>query len=185
MFDYKERVEGIFNNFAGAYDNIWEKRMTLFTDMLIRDVQVPENPMVLDVGCGTGLLFKHLLNKVKSTVGVDISRGLLGEARKRMHDRQDISLVQADADNLPFKEKAFNSVFAVTLVQNTPNVDNVLNEIKRVSTQKATIVVTGLKKKFTSEDFLKMLGRAGLKVETLKMDSQNREYVCICRKTWS
>jgi len=50
MFDPKGRAEGIFNNFADTYDNTWEKPMTLFTDMLIRDLQIPKNPIVLDVG---------------------------------------------------------------------------------------------------------------------------------------
>ena len=150
---------------------------------IMQNVSLQWNSKVLDIGCGTGLFFKHLVNKVESIVGIDISRGLLHEARKKVQDHQDISLVQADADHLPFVEKAFSSVFAVTLVQNTPNVNATLTEIKRVSKQTALIVMTGLKKKFTREDFLKMLDRAGLRVETLKIDAQNREYVCICRKT--
>jgi len=39
--------------------------MTLFTDMLIRDLQIPKNPIVLDVGCGTGITTFALTKRVQ------------------------------------------------------------------------------------------------------------------------
>jgi ubiquinone/menaquinone biosynthesis C-methylase UbiE len=54
MLNPKRRVEGAFNSFAEEYDGIAGKSMTFFADLLIRDLQTPENPAVLDVGCGTG-----------------------------------------------------------------------------------------------------------------------------------
>ena len=177
----KRRIMHRYDQSARVYDIQYFEEQEAKMKTVMQNVSLHQNGTALDVGCGTGLLFKHLTNKAESIVGLDISRGLLIEAKKKMQGHQDISLIQADADNLPFIEKTFSSVFAVTLVQNTPNVDTALTEIKRVSKPTALIVVTGLKKKFSREDFLKMLDRAGLKVETIEIDPQNREYVCICR----
>jgi len=77
---------------------------------------------------------------------------------------------------LLFSNQTFDAVFAITLLQSTSNPQATLNEIKQVSKSNATIVVTGLRKAFTKEEFEKMLKKANLNVLILKLDEQMREY---------
>ena len=138
-----------------------------------------EAGVVLDVGCGSGLFFRHVANEAKSVVGVDVSRGLLQLAKERAKKYPDVYLVQADADHLPFKQDVFSHVFAFTVLQNMPNPSKTLEEFKLVAKRDACIVVTGLKAAVSLEVFGELMERAGLQVVSLRADDDLRCYVVI------
>jgi ubiquinone/menaquinone biosynthesis C-methylase UbiE len=123
---------------------------------------------VLDVGCGSGLLFSHVGAEAQTIVGVDISRMLLLQAKERIRDLPRVHLVQADADYLPFKNARFSVVFAFTVLQNLPKPLDTLKEFKRIAERDAYIVVTGLKKAFSLKAFRALLQKAGLQVVYLE-----------------
>jgi SAM-dependent methyltransferase len=60
---------------------------------------------VLEIGCGSGRLLSTVEAPIK--IGVDVSRGLLAEAKKR-----GIEAVFADAHALPFGDHSFDAVLA-------------------------------------------------------------------------
>jgi ubiquinone/menaquinone biosynthesis C-methylase UbiE len=122
---------------------------------------------VVDVGCGTGLLFSEVAAEAQAVVGVDVSGELLLKAKERSRIFRNVQLVQADADHLPFKDYHFSVVFAFTLLQNMPKPSETLSEIKRIAECGASIVVTGLKKVFSLEVFQALLQDAGLQIDSL------------------
>jgi len=136
--------------------------------------------LVLDLGCGTGLLFARISEKTEFTIGTDISEGILKEAKKKTIQHKNVALILADADNTPFRSRVFDTVFAITLLQNTPNPVATLDEIKRVAKSHASIVVTGLRKAFNEQRFVKLLKQAKLNAAVLRLDRQKREYVAVC-----
>jgi ubiquinone/menaquinone biosynthesis C-methylase UbiE len=133
---------------------------------------------VLDVGCGTGLLFNQITNEAQTVVGVDLSSKLLHKAKNRARNHK-VHLVQADADHLPFTSSHFNVVFAFTVLQNMPKPAETLNEIKRNAKPDAFIVVTGLKKVFSLEAFQALLQNAGLQVTALEGADPLKCYVAV------
>jgi len=171
-----------YNQSAKVYDTQYSEEQEAKIKTIMKNLRLAQNVIVLDAGCGTGVLIKHIAEKSRFFVGVDVSRGLLREARKKAQPHKSASLVLADVDNMPFPKQVFGAVLAITLLQNTPDPQTTLTEVERVSEQAAPIVVTGLRKRFIRKDFLRMLRRAGLRVEMLKLDEKNREYVCICKK---
>jgi len=178
----KRKVMRHYDQSAEVYDTQYFEEQEAKIGAAMNNLTLSRDSFILDVGCGTGLLFMHIAEKTKLVIGTDISKGLLEEAKKRAEAYKNVALIQADADNMPFSNKTFNAVFAITLLQNMPNPRTTLNEIKRVSKSNAKIVVTGLKKAFTQEDFVKLIEQAGLRVAILKLDKQMREYVSICTK---
>ncbi len=130
---------------------------------------------ILDVGCGTGLVFKHVSAKATNFVGIDSSKALLRRAKERAKAAGNIDLVQADADKLPFKDRDFDAIFAFTVLQNMPVPLITLREIKRTAKSGATIVVTGLKKVFSVDVLRKLVEDAGLKAVFMIND---RELAC-------
>jgi ubiquinone/menaquinone biosynthesis C-methylase UbiE len=134
---------------------------------------------ILDVGCGTGLLFPHVATKAEKVVGVDVSKQLLLQARKRAEKFRSVQLVQADADHLPFRNAYFTVVFAFTVLQNMPKPFETLMEIKHIAKRDALIVITGLKKKFSLEAFEELLRQAGLRVVLLKDNDDVKCYVAV------
>ncbi len=67
----------------------------------------------LDICTGTGSLLKGLQEHVGGEgliVGLDFSRGMLKKAGQKVSTFPNITLVQADAVNLPFKNEIFDAV---------------------------------------------------------------------------
>lgn len=181
-WNHKRRVMRRYNQSAQAFDTQYREEQEAKIKVIMQTLSLKQDSVVLDAGCGTGLLFQHLAERTESITGIDISRGLLHNARKRAQLCCSTVLIQADADNLPFLNETFDAVFAITLLQNMPDPKATLAEFNRVSKLSALIVATGLRKQFSQEDFVKLLEQANLRVELLKLDEKNREYVCICSK---
>ena len=114
-------------------------------------------------------------------IGLDISREMLRRAKTRAKRFRRVSLIQADADHMPFPDSTFDKVFAITLLQNVPDIEKTVKEMIRVSKPDATLVITGLKKSFSVEGFLEGLVKAGLRVLSLNSDEDLKGYVATCR----
>jgi len=136
---------------------------------------------ILDAGCGTGVLFAHVEEKTRIIVGLDISRKSLIEARTRARAHTNVSLIWADADNMPLKDGMFDKVFAMTLIQNAPSPAETLKEIRRVAKDDAQIIVTGLKKIFTKGTFERLVKDAGLNISAMETRGL-KCYVAICTR---
>ena len=179
----KRLVMHRYNQSAHVYDTQYSEEQEAKITTIKQNLSLRNNSTVLDLGCGSGSLIKHFAEKTKLYIGVDISRELLKYAKAKANPFPNATLILADADNLPFPNETFDAVFAVTLLQNIPHPDTTLTEIYRISKPKASIIVTGLRKRFTREELMKELQQANMEIETLKLDEDNREYVCICHKT--
>jgi len=137
---------------------------------------------VLDVGCGSGLFFSHIVDEAEAMVGVDSSQELLLEARKRALGLQNVHLVKADADHLPFSEDFFDVVFAFTVLQNMPKPVETLKELGRVAKPGAPVVVTGLRKVFSISALCDMIGNAGLHIVSIVDDALLKCYLVFTLK---
>ena len=135
--------------------------------------------VVLDVGCGTGLFFTHIAMNAQTVVGVDVSRKLLLKAKEQASASQNVFLVQADADHLPFRDDFFDAVFAFTVLQNMPKPSTTLGEFKRVAKRDGRVVVTGLKKAFPLNTFMDVLAGSGLRVLSFVDDEAVNCYIAV------
>ena len=181
-WNHKRRVMRRYDQSAQAYDAQYHEEQEAKINAIMQSLSLRQSSVVLDAGCGTGLLFQHLAEGTELITGTDISEGLLQKARKRAQPYCNTALIQADVDNMPFLDETFDAVLAITLLQNMPDPEATLAEFSRVSKQSALLVATGLKKQFSQENFVKLLEQANLRVELLKLDEKNREYICICTK---
>jgi ubiquinone/menaquinone biosynthesis C-methylase UbiE len=173
----KRKVMRRYDVTAQMYDLRYAEEQEAKYRVALENVDVAGT--VLDVGCGTGLLFSHVAAEAELVVGVDVSKQLLLQAKKHTIKFRSVHLVQADADHLPFKNDYFTVVFAFTVLQNMPKPAGTLNEIKRTAKHDAFIVVTGLKKTFSLEAFGELLQQAGLRVVSLKDDEVLKCYVAV------
>ncbi len=93
---------------------------------------LPDQPVVLDGGCGSGLKSKLLHELGARVTGLDISSGLLAEAVKAYPE---INFVTGDLRSLPFKDQSFDGVMlyaAIVHLETIAEVDQVLHECFRV-----------------------------------------------------
>ncbi len=149
---------------------------------ILEKLELGSKELVLDLGCGTGFLFKHVHKQVKALVGLDLSQKALHEAKKRTKKMGNVALVRADADNTPFPDDAFDKVFVITVLQNMPDPAKTLSEMKRVGRSQATFAVTGFKKMFTQNSFVNLLEKEHLKVVPLKGYQRLKGHVAVCTK---
>jgi len=166
---------------AHIYNKRYAEEQTEKIEAALQGFKIEKCRIVLDAGCGTGILFNHIANTAETIVGLDISRKILLQAKEHAKKLSNIHLIWADADNMPLKENIFNYVFGITILQNMPNPGKTLNEIRRVAKEDAAFVVTGLKKTFIREGFEGLLRNAGFNIVALK-DEDLKCYVAVCTK---
>jgi ubiquinone/menaquinone biosynthesis C-methylase UbiE len=176
----KRRVMRRYDHSASVYDTQYGEEQEAKIKAALNELKLKRHSLVLDVGCGTGLLFPHIAEDVNLLVGLDLSSNILRQAKKRAKQFLNVALLRADADFLSFPDRTFNVIFAITLLQNMPNPLHGLREIKRVAQSKATVIATGLKKEFSREKFTQLLERAKLEISVIKVDEQLKGYVAIC-----
>lgn len=80
---------------------------------------------VLELGCGTGRLLGQVTAPVR--IGVDVSAGMLAEARARQ-----LEVARADAHALPFADASFDAILAGKGVFRYLDLDRALAECVRV-----------------------------------------------------
>ena len=108
---------------SSAYDRISRPQFSWGKKVLGR-IALRGEERVLDAGCGTGKLTGELLESLPQgrVVGVDLSRNMLGTARKNLEERYQrrISFVAADVQHLPF-EQAFDGIFSTAAFHWVPD----------------------------------------------------------------
>ena len=94
--------------------------------------KLPENPSVLEAGCGAGRHAKALSDKGAKVIGLDISRGLIKVAQERYPD---VEFVEGNLLELPFEAASVDGVWSnASLVhfEKIEEVKKVLSEFFRV-----------------------------------------------------
>jgi ubiquinone/menaquinone biosynthesis C-methylase UbiE len=136
--------------------------------------------VMLDVGCGTGLLLSLIGNKVGRIVGIDISTKMLRVASRDL-ERGAIKgdLIRADADSLPFRSYIFTKVTSVSLLQNMSDPQMAISEIVRVASVGGAIAITCLKKKYGLLDLRRMIASVTPSLKVLSELDGNQEDIGI------
>jgi len=91
--------ERFFDGHAPVYmDNSFTSNTVQEVDFILKDLKLPLRSFILDMGCGTGRHAVELAKRGYQITGVDISAGMLSEARKAARQAKvDVIWVQADA----------------------------------------------------------------------------------------
>ncbi len=131
--------------------NIIERRIQIMTGMS----NVIPSFKVLEVGCGTGIYTFEMTKYSNNIFGLDISRGMLKEARMKINNftPNNLVFVQGDAENIPFKDSLFDCVISINMLEHLDNAQKSMKEMKRVMKNdgKLTISIPNGNCKFDSK----------------------------------
>jgi len=95
----------------------------------------------LDLGSGPGVFTRHLKRIGFSCVGLDYSRKVLKVARRK---EKNVSYVQGEAYNLPFRRQRFMGVICIGVLQSLGSVRLAIQEIQRVIEPGGYVFLDGL-----------------------------------------
>ncbi len=85
----KTFVEELFNHYADTYDEHMEQTLQYKTPKQLRELLtpyqhlLPQQPNILDLGCGTGLIGKYFNDLNAQIIGIDLAIEMLNQARKK------------------------------------------------------------------------------------------------------
>lgn len=168
----KRRVQSNYDDLGGeGYTLRYREEQEAKYERIFSHVNVDLGDLVLDDGCGSGMLMERLYSP---TVGLDLSSELLRTASSKLRPLQ--SVVQGDAERLPFRSGVFDAAISVTLIQNTPSPVDVFGEIKRVTKPGGRIAVTALKHAYSEEEFVGILMDAGLGYVRVAQSGENQDW---------
>ena len=90
---------------AGIYDQFSKRTYYTPRKVLVEKLDLQRGDSVLLVGCGTGLIFHFIENKIGETgilVGLDFSKNMLAQAEKKVRDHnwKNVHLIHADARDI-------------------------------------------------------------------------------------
>jgi 2-polyprenyl-3-methyl-5-hydroxy-6-metoxy-1,4-benzoquinol methylase len=96
-----------FNGYAPRYEeHDFTKNTTAEVDFLVNELGISPGQSVLDVGCGTGRHSIELARRGYRMTGVDVSVGMLDEARKQAAAAGvDVTWIESDATMLSLQEQ--------------------------------------------------------------------------------
>ena len=108
----------------------------------IQHMNIADTDKVLDVGIGTGASLNYYPRRGQ-IFGIDLSGGMLREARKKIRElgMDHAKVFQADALKLPFADDSFDHIFISHVISVVSDPYKLIQECQRVAKPGARIVM--------------------------------------------
>lgn len=101
----------------------------------LKDMDIPEGVLFLDIGCGDGRLVNELCRKGVAAVGIDYAPWTAAR-----------NIIRADAHHLPFKNNTFHYVYSSLVLGHIKDEEKAMSEIHRVSMDGCKILIIHVSK---------------------------------------
>jgi ubiquinone/menaquinone biosynthesis C-methylase UbiE len=146
----RRAVAWIYDRTPGYYDRIkaitWKRDGETLAEPMLARLEGVSNPLILDVGTGTGRFPLAMLRDERfggRVWGLDLSIGMLRRAAERLKPyRARCTLIWEDADVLPFKDETFDAVACLETLEFTPDPPHTLSELMRVLRPGGVLLMT-------------------------------------------
>lgn len=130
------QIINAYRKYASPYDfavklyRLLGIKIGKYRKMTINALELSKGDTVVELGCGTGLNFSLVLQKIgpkDKLIGVDITDKMLDQARKRVNDNgwKNVELIESDFTKYQFPEK-LDGIFATGALQYSPEYDKIV-----------------------------------------------------------
>ncbi|MBY8979751.1 MAG: methyltransferase domain-containing protein [Candidatus Lokiarchaeota archaeon] len=162
----KKNIIAKYNSTSSFYDDRYRIIQNSKFKLLLKNFKF-DNKIILDAGCGTGLLFEFVLrynqrifNRKLKYIGLDISWKMLKQFLHKINkvtSIKHVDLILGDIENLPFREDKICRIFAVTSLQNLHDIEKGLRELIRVGQQGTSFNLSILRKNLNLDNIYSYL----------------------------
>ena len=119
-----------------------ERTADTFNEWLLAIIDGASGSMLADVGCGPGLYHAALARKGVRVVALDLSPGMVREAREQATaEAYALDVLVASAEHLPLPTAVFDRVMANHMLYHVPDQPRALAEIHRIAKPGARVVM--------------------------------------------
>lgn len=143
-FDY-ESYPGDYQyealNSRYSIQRFWHRGKLRLLDKIVNPAL---SDIILDLGCGSGNACFHLAKRCKKIYGVDIKKNAIRFCQdiKLKEKEKNCFFVHLTDSKLPFKDKTFDKVLLLDVIEHIDNPTNTLKEINRVLSDTGTFIIT-------------------------------------------
>ena len=106
-----------------------------FGNWIFSNYKISQGMRVLELGCGTGDMWKGQENLIDSCAGLvlsDFSEGMLENAKANLGEKPGLEYRVIDIQNIPFDDESFDVVIANMMLYHVPDIARGLSEVRRV-----------------------------------------------------
>lgn len=106
-----------------------------FGDWIVSHYQIGPSSRILELGCGTGVMWKkhlYLLNGNASLLLTDFSEGMLEAAKTNLAGYPNVDFRRVDIQDIPYEDGSFDIVIANMMLYHVPDLARGLSEVRRV-----------------------------------------------------
>jgi len=122
-----------FESYAEEYDEWFEKNNFVYlSELELLKTLVPKKEIGIEIGIGTGRFAEPLNIKL----GLDPSKKMF-----EISSKKDMMVINASAEDNPFKDKSFDFVLMVTTLCFLDNLDKAFSEIYRTLKPKGKVIL--------------------------------------------
>lgn len=119
-----------YNSLAGSYDELYGKEQALKHEAVVKAVENRRFNLMVDVGCGPGVLLERTSRNSDRSVGFDLSINMLKIAQAGRTERTDFVL--ASSRFLPIADGMVDCLVSISTIEADSNVPAHLAELNRI-----------------------------------------------------
>jgi phosphatidylethanolamine/phosphatidyl-N-methylethanolamine N-methyltransferase len=137
-----EITERLYSRLSSHYDLLFDRVFQPGREAALEAMELRPGENVLEIGVGTGLVLP-LYPRSVDVVGIDLSEGMLEEARYRIAalGMRNATVLRMDAAKLDFPDASFDAILAPYVISVVSEPERVLAEMKRVCRPGGRIVI--------------------------------------------
>jgi len=144
----QEKIQNHYDTIADTYDHHYDHHRGRNYHTHISNAMMSALPVggsLLDIGCGTGLFVRKYTDRGGRATGLDISKKMIDQARKRCPESE---FTVGTGEKIPFRENTFAAVSSLLVFSYVRDPAKMLAETYRVLQPGGALSLCTLGKKF-------------------------------------